>query len=215
MAQQIWEVQVEKAAKSVLAAAEKEGDFRPRIKDLNSGHYFLIDTGACTSVYPKKWCPDAILDSSRGLQAVNGSTISTYGTKSVNIRLNRKQFPQKMTIASINQPILGWDWLVKHWLDLIWTHNKCTLYSGKTKSTYPLHLGKVDSDSLNLAPIDLNRMSFKQWSNKHKCAPKPQPIPPKYEALFNEYPEVLAGKMLEEPLHGIVHEIDTGSATPC
>ena len=85
-AQQIWELQVQKAANNIVSAAEREGDFRPRVKDLNTGHYFLIDTGACTSVYQLKYCPDAKLDSSKGLQAVNGSTIQTYGSKVLNIR---------------------------------------------------------------------------------------------------------------------------------
>ena len=106
-AQEIFEVEIERAAKAVVAAAESEGDYRPRIKDLTTNTYFLIDTGACLSVYPKKLCPSAKMDESRGLQAVNGSTIRTYGTKNVNIRLNKKNFQQEMTIADVDSAILG------------------------------------------------------------------------------------------------------------
>ena len=59
-AQELFQIQVRKAVDSIVAASEKDShDFRPRIKDLNTGKYFLINTGACVSVYPKKWCPNA------------------------------------------------------------------------------------------------------------------------------------------------------------
>ena len=174
-AQVIFEVEVQKAVQSVIAATEKDSqDFRPRIKDLNTNTYFLIDTGACLSVFPKSACPNAKLDENRGLQAVNGTTMPTYGTKIVNIRLDRKSFQQEMVIADIGEtPILGWNFLVNHKIDIIWTHNKCMLYCGRTKNQYQLHLGRANSEHLNLAPIDLSN-SFKQWSQKHKSAPKKQ-----------------------------------------
>ena len=71
VAQHQWEVQVSQAIETIVAAAEKDHDFRPRIKDLHTGKYFLIDTGACLSVYPKSECPDAIRDNNKGLQAVS------------------------------------------------------------------------------------------------------------------------------------------------
>ena len=36
------------------------------------------------------------MDSTKGLQAVNGSTIPTYGTKTINIRLDKKSFKQEI-----------------------------------------------------------------------------------------------------------------------
>ena len=71
VSQEIFEVEVRKAAKSVVA--NQKSDFRPRIKDLNTGMYYLIDTGACVSVFPKSQCPEAKLDQSKGLQAVNNT----------------------------------------------------------------------------------------------------------------------------------------------
>ena len=63
VAQEIWELEVAKAAKLAVDAAQSENhDFRPRIKDLNSGNYFLVDTGACVSVFPLKNRPGAVLD---------------------------------------------------------------------------------------------------------------------------------------------------------
>ena len=92
-AQTLFEVDVQRAVESIVAATERENDdYRPRIKDLISGRHFLIDTGACLSVYPKKLCPSAKVDEKTGLKAVNGATMPTYGTIKVKIRLDRKVF---------------------------------------------------------------------------------------------------------------------------
>ena len=103
----------------VIAQADKDKyDFRPRVKDLISNSYFLIDTGASLSIYPKRLCPDAKLDEGKGLQAVNGTTMPTYGSKSVSIRLNKKTFTHNMVISHIPSAILGWDWLVAQKIDI-------------------------------------------------------------------------------------------------
>ena len=59
VAQMDFDRLVIKACQQVAAADVDdvtEHDFRPRIKDLNSGLYFLVDTGAACSVFPKKHC---------------------------------------------------------------------------------------------------------------------------------------------------------------
>ena len=172
-AQQIFEVQVKEAVGQVVAAAEAQNsDFRPRIKDLNSKKYFLIDTGACVSVYPKSFCPNAVLDDKKGLKAVNGSTLSTYGKINVKVRLDKKNYVQEMVVSNVTHPILGWNFLLSNKLDIIWSQNQCVLFNGKTKSSYPLYLGQVPSSDLNLAPINLAEKSYKEWANDHKSAPK-------------------------------------------
>ena len=76
VAQSNWELQVAKASE-IAANATADSDFRPRIKDHNSGLFMLVDTGAAVSVFPKKLCPRASVDNSKALKAVNGSTIPT------------------------------------------------------------------------------------------------------------------------------------------
>ena len=50
-----------------IAVTDDPGDhdFRPRIKDLNTGQYFLIDTGAAVSVFPKSMVPRRLVASCR------------------------------------------------------------------------------------------------------------------------------------------------------
>ena len=93
---------------------EADHDFRPRIKDLNSGQFFLIDTGAAQSVIPRsmvKGAPE--MDQNNALQAVNGTRIPTYGKETVKLRFNKKVFEHEMCVASVNSAILGWDFLAR------------------------------------------------------------------------------------------------------
>ena len=106
------------------------------------------------------------------LQAVNGSTIRSYGSKVIKVRLDCKVFEHTMVIASVPTPILGFDFLAKFKLDLIWTHGQCALFSGKNKSTYPLTSGSAPKSHLSLEPI-----SFKQYLAAQKTPPSQVPMP--------------------------------------
>ena len=78
-----WDRRVLRACRKIESTSDPgDHDFRPRVKDLNSGRFFLVDTGASLSVYPKSWCSEVVaLDASKALQAVNGSKIATFGQK--------------------------------------------------------------------------------------------------------------------------------------
>ena len=156
---------------------------------------------------------------------MNGSTIATYGTKEVHIPLDKKTFKHTMTIGNISSAILGWDFLVAHKIDLLWTNNQCVLFCGKTRSKYPLHLGKAPADILNLEPMNLSTLgavkcgpadvSYKEWAQSHKSPPKSNEIPQAYRSLLAKYPGVLECKFLDNPKHNIIHEIDTADHRPC
>ena len=90
-AQMTWDRQISRLCRDI-ASSDDEGDhdFRPKIKDCNTGQYMLIDTGACVSVFPKHLCPTAKLQKHSGLKAVNGTQIPSYGQQTINIRLNKK-----------------------------------------------------------------------------------------------------------------------------
>ena len=59
-----------------IEAATAKIDFRPRILDLLSKKWFLIDTGAAVSVYPKSMCPFAKQNEQIALRAINGEKIN-------------------------------------------------------------------------------------------------------------------------------------------
>ena len=74
-----WDRLVIKACKKIEANVDQaDHDFRPRIKDLNSGLYLLLDTGAALSVFPRSHCKGNLTqDVDKGLVAINGSKIPT------------------------------------------------------------------------------------------------------------------------------------------
>lgn len=83
------------------------------VTDVNSGLYFLVDTGANVSVLPvqKRLFSDNVsLDYK--LYAANGTEIKTYGTKTLvlNFKL-RRPYRWTFIIADVKQPILGADFL--------------------------------------------------------------------------------------------------------
>ena len=113
-------------------------DCRPRLFDGISRSWKLCDTGSMLTVIKKT--ENDVLDKSKVLQAVNGTSIKVYGQKEVEIRLGRKSYPIMATIADVQQDILGWDFIAKHKLDMIWSETGLDLYlfDRKAKIKQPL-----------------------------------------------------------------------------
>lgn len=94
---------------------------------------FLIDTGADLSVLPKRYAEnDTPL--SRILYAANGTKIATYGDKRLNLSLGfNRLFPWTFTIAEVDCPIIGADFLL-HFNLMVDLHGK-RLVDGTTLQT--------------------------------------------------------------------------------
>ena len=81
------------------------------IHDFASGTRFLVDTGAEVSVIPPS-PNDRHHKTKLTLQAVNGSPIPTYGTRSLTLNIGlRRTFRWIFVIADIQNSILGADFL--------------------------------------------------------------------------------------------------------
>ena len=124
--------------------------------------------------------------------------MATYGTKNINIRFDRKNFKQKVLIADVETPILGWDFLSDFQLDLLWTNNKCVLYNKAARSTYNLTLGqgKIKTDHLGLAPTQL---TFAKYSQAQKRPPAGTTVPAAYSQILAKYPGLLEDKLSPTP----------------
>ena len=175
-------------------------------------------------MFPKSDDHSAPMDKHTGLQAINGTTIPTYGKKLVKVRFNKKTFEHSMTVARIDQAIIGWDMLMKFRFDLLWSNSQCILFSQQTKSSYPLQLGRAEKGNLGLATVQLSgavqipagmHTTFKKYSQAQKLPQPLRPIPPAYQQLLDRYPEVMECKFLDNPLHGVIHQIDTKNHPPC
>ena len=76
---------------------------------------FLVDTGAEVSAVPRSRAQQKYLCQGPSLQAVNNTTIATFGTCSLTLDLGlRRTFRWVFIIADISKPILGADFL-KHY----------------------------------------------------------------------------------------------------
>lgn len=87
------------------------------VKDRNSGLNFLVDSGANVSVLPRRvvFKKDNAHSACYKLYAANGTEINTYGTQVLELDLNlRRAFRWLFTIADVQQPILGADFLANH-----------------------------------------------------------------------------------------------------
>ena len=93
-------------------------DIRPKVFDNISKQWTLLDSGSCVSCIPKT--DSDKIDPNFRLRSVNGSTISTFGSETISIRINRKTYDIKAVKVDIPQRILGWDFFKKHRLGFEW-----------------------------------------------------------------------------------------------
>lgn len=101
------------------------------IEDRSSGTRFLVDTGAEVSVIPHD-PRDATRPRSHHLRAANGSTIATYGQRSLTLNLGlRREFRWVFIIAEVPFAILGIDFLHHH--DLLVDPRRAQLTDRTTK----------------------------------------------------------------------------------
>ena len=109
-----------------ISKTERGFDCRPQLFDGVSKTWKLCDTGSMLTVIKRS--PDDVLDKSRLLQAVNGSSIKVYGQKQIEVRLGRKTYPILATIVDVQQDIIGWDFIAKHKLDMQWSDTGLDYY---------------------------------------------------------------------------------------
>ena len=123
------------------------------------------------------------------LQAANGSRIKCYGTRQMPIHLPGRKLTFPVTIDDVKQPILGADFLAKHYLAP--NHRDGTLIDLRDMSTI-----KVDFEE-KAQPIRINHVSQ---------APNPY-----YQLLDNKFPELSNPTFrVKDADHGVYHYIPTG-----
>ena len=107
-------------------------DLRPHVYDAVLKQYILIDSGGQVSAFPPE--PGDVPDPKLRLKAANGTRIQCYGFKDIEIRIGRKTYPFQIIKADVESPILGWDFVRRHKLDLVWNDNEeITIQDSKAK----------------------------------------------------------------------------------
>ena len=158
------------------------------IMDKSSSYRFLIDTGAEISVIPPSHSDRKYRQEGCNLLAVNGSTIATYGKRSLTLDMGlRRTFRWVFIIANVQSPILGADFLRQYSLSVDMKH--CRLVDALTQLRVQGILSQVSSPSPTV------------------CHPQP---PNTFTAIMTEYPTVLQPHFHSQTVdHGITHHILT------
>ena len=216
VAQDKWDDKVRAAAVAATSVdvdirPNMTADLRPRAYDYNSGQWCLLDSGAAVSCFPRSHFPQRPVNSSQILQAVNGAQISTYGNENVKINLGGKTYEQEFVLSDVSEVILGWNFLVKFKLDLVWQGAKCMLVDKKNK--FPLSLRKARRQNVGLALV-----TYKKYADAQKgkqSSDEKKPVPPQYQLLIDKHADVLKVNFHEIPRHNIIHTIETGNNKPC
>ena len=81
------------------------------IWDCKSNRRFLVDSGAEVSVVPATASDRRSGPVGPVLTGANGSTIQTYGSRTLPLEFNSRHYKWPFTIADVSQPLLGADFL--------------------------------------------------------------------------------------------------------
>ena len=126
------------------------------VTDPLTRHRFLIDTGAEVSVLPAT-SADRRRPSQpeHTLRAVNGSSIASFGTRSLTVSLGlRRRFQFVFVIADVEQPIIGADFLHHHRLTVDLQARR--IMDSVTQLSSPANIAHVShftSPSINLTSV--------------------------------------------------------------
>ena len=150
------------ASPEVKAIDDPGVDIRPHIFDPVLQKFILCDSGSQVSAFP----PDPGDKPVRNhfLKAANGSRMACFGYKNINIKIGQKDYPFKIIKAEVESPIVGWDFMSEHKLDLRWNQDdKITIYDRKSKHSSMLHFKPVPKEQSAL----LKNLSLVETSADH------------------------------------------------
>ena len=159
------------------------------VKDSGTSLRFLVDTGAQVSIIPPSRADRSARQSEGNLQAINGSPIATFGTRSLTLDIGlRRTFRWVFIIADVPQPVLGADFLYHFGLLVDLRH------STLSDSTTQLRVqGIVCRDH---SPAGLPR-PLSDHSNR-------------FANLLAEFPSVTQAGFSDRPIkHTVTHHIET------
>ena len=154
--------------------------------DKLSGRRFLIDTGAQVSVLLVSCSGTRPCTVGPALAAANGSTIRTFGTRTVQLLIGSQQYEWQFILADVSQPILGADFLRENSI-LVDVKGKRLLDSA-TYTSVPTTTSSTTAPHLDAITTDNNE----------------------FRRLLHGYPELLTPTFSDTaPKHGVEHHITT------
>ena len=156
------------------------------LNDNLSNRLFLIDTGAELSVVPATNLDKQFKPPTRPLIAANGSSIATYGKRKLQFQIGSETFEWNFTIAAVERPLLGADFL-RH-SGLLVDVRSGKLVRPDTYQVLQLSTAVFTQNSISAGPVAPN-----------SC-----------EAVVHEFPTLLTPTFdLPSVQHGVNHHIVT------
>ena len=171
------------------SSGQKQGHLF-HVVDKSSGLCFLVDTRAEVSVIPPSQTDRKYPQQNFTLQAVNNTSITTYGSRSLTLNLGlRRTFRWIFIIADVQHPILGADFLRNYSLLVDMSHNRLMDFLTQLKVQ-----GIVTQES-SPSPT----LSTTQSTNE-------------FAAILSNFPDVTKPHYGNHPIkHDITHHIATTS----
>ena len=211
-------------------------DFRPKIYDSITKTYILCDTGAMISCVPKKSSDK--LDPNTKLKTASGQPMNTYGTRSIDIRLGRKNYKIEATITDVTQQILGMDFFYKYRLGFQWIWDDLFVIDRKAQILKKLKFVTVEHNALptiksaqfakiqtdpKIIEFEINSLNKLTDPIEEAVFPELQAnkldeellksVPEKFRNLIKKF-DILVPNYKITPKHGISHSIETGKNSP-
>ena len=176
-----------------LTAASDSGQLPSRlfyISDNYSKIRFLVDTGAEVSLLPPSTFDRKHPHEGFSLQAANGTTIATYGKRSLTLDLGlSRSLPWVFVIANVHTPILGADFLRQN--QLLVDMNKRQLIDTITHQ----QVQGIHARDSPLCPV---------WQVLSSDNP--------FTAILSEIPSITRLPSVDQPIkHAVTHSIKTNA----
>ena len=215
------------------AEVDPNSDLRPHYFDPIMKIDLMINSGSQVTAFPPE--PGDVEDSNVILKAVNGTNIKTFGFKEITVKINRKPYSFRAIKADVEKPVIGWDFMRTHRLDMRWGEfGDLFLYDKRAKIAGLLNIKSIPKETsekhLKLALMMKSEKAFVdslpfQIAALEKLSESPQVLTEEenidilpdspYKNILNNYPELLKQSFSEEhSKNKTQHRIPTGSAKP-
>ena len=154
--------------------------------DTVSKRQFLVDTGAEVSVVPASGLDRRTMQKGTSLLAANGSSISTYGMRTLPLHFASNKYRWNFVIADVSRPLLGADFL----------RSNSLLVDLRGKRL-------VDAATFHSAPLTATRVSAPRLDAISSSTDR-------YDLLLAEFPDITTPNFVQsQAKRGIEHFITT------
>ena len=169
------------------------------------------------------------------------SQIKSYGFKEIDIRIGRKNYRFKAIKSEVDSPVLGWDFVRRHRLELVWNNFGDSCIRDKvadTTTVLPFKPVPIERSvrHKNLCLVEVQskpNVKYKSSSSQdnlvlieqiaavealeHPEKKEERKIDPKYQKLLDKFPDILKVNFNDNSSkNGVIHRINIKKdAKPC